>query len=107
MPKVRGSFAGTEISSEKPSPWHERFAGHVEQDMMEAGGPSSKLWIVIDFQHVEGASRGLAGDLQAARSYSWMMPPSMSRRQISPVRGWSWRGSGVASRRPRCGRDSL
>jgi hypothetical protein len=64
MSKVRGSVAGTEIPSEKPSPWHERFVGHFEQDVMEAGGSSSKLWIVIDFQHVEGASRGLAGDLR-------------------------------------------
>jgi hypothetical protein len=52
MPKVRGSFAGTEIPSEKPSPWHERFAGHVEWDVMEVGGPSSKLWIVADGQRV-------------------------------------------------------
>jgi hypothetical protein len=52
MPKVRGSIAGTEIPSEKPSRWHERFAGHVEQDMMEAGGASSKLWIVADGQRV-------------------------------------------------------
>jgi len=74
---------------------------------MEAGGSSSKLWSVIDFQHVEGASRGLAGDFQAARSYSWMMPPKMSRRQILPVLGCSWSSSGVASLRPRCGRDSL
>jgi len=55
MPKVRGSFAGTEIPSEKPSPRHERFAGHFEQDVMEAGGSSSKLWIVADGQRVERA----------------------------------------------------
>jgi hypothetical protein len=30
MPKVRGSVAGTEIPSEKPSRWHERFGGHFE-----------------------------------------------------------------------------
>jgi hypothetical protein len=52
MPKVRGSFAGTEIPLEKPSPWHERFVGHFEWDMMEAGGASSKLWIVADGQRL-------------------------------------------------------
>ena len=41
---------------------------------------------------------------QAARSYSWTMPPRTSRRVIAPpsgvLTGW---GIGWASRRPRCG----
>jgi hypothetical protein len=45
---------------------------------------------------------------QAARSYSWMTPPRMSRRMtVLSVPDGSGRGNGCSSPRPRCGRASL
>jgi hypothetical protein len=46
--------------------------------------------------------------VQAARSYSWMRPPRMSRRMtLPPGAERAGRGIGGASPRPRCGRASL
>src|SRR5579875_1349818 len=105
MPEARGSVGGTRIR--RSSRWDERIEGEFEEIVMEAGCSSSKLWTVADDHRVERAGRGLVADPQAARSYSWMTPPRVTRRQTSPVRVCSWRGSGGASWGPRCGRDSL
>jgi hypothetical protein len=58
MPKVRGSFAGTEVPSEQPSRWHERYAGRFKSmTSSRRGSSSSKLWIVADGQGVERPAR--------------------------------------------------
>jgi len=47
-----GALPGPRSRRRSRAHGNERFAGHVEQDMMEAGGASSKLWIMADGQRV-------------------------------------------------------
>ena len=64
------------------------------------GNPNTSGW--------RPCGRRRAGAAQAARSYSWTVPPRTSRRlTLPPVFEITGRGAGWASPRPRCGRASL